>query len=621
MRPEVVERRLNSILNLTCQGKRINGLFRLLACPELWERAYETIAPNKGALTPGVDPTNTLDGFSLERMNRIIAELMAGTYRFAPARRVHIPKPNGKKRPLGIPTADDKLVQAAVKYLLEFVYEPVFSERSHGFRRGRSCHTALTEIQHTWTGVKWLVEVDIVGYFDNVDHDILLNLLRKRIDDERLIGLIGRMLKAGVMEDWTFSRTFSGTPQGGVISPILANIYLHELDEFMEAMKARFERGKERRIHPEYYAIQREIRNRRDKIERRRAGTDETEVPVLVAEFGELRKELLKAPTRDWFDPEYRRLRYCRYADDFLIGIIGSKEDARSIMAEVRTFLAENLKLQVSEEKSGIQKASDGADFLGFHVKAYTQRRVITRRSGQLTVTARAPSDRVQLHVPHDKLIKFVERKRLGNYHTNQGVMRKELTNSSDLAIVMGYNALMRGLAEYYKLGTCWRKQIDRVHHIWWWSLFKTLARKHKCSVAQMVGKLQQGDRAGLRIETEDGKSKLVTVYRTRDTKTTPVARPDVDLIPREVRLTGGRSEIMDRLHAKQCAACPAPEGPIEVHHVRRMRDMVNSPLWQYVRAARTRKRAALCTACHRAHHAGRLQARLDDMDASVGAG
>src|SRR3954451_8560993 len=165
MRTEVVEKRLASLATLSCKGRRINGLHRLLGCPRLWEQAYETIAPNKGALTPGVDPDNTLDGFSLERMERIISKVKDGSYRFQPARRVYIPKPNGKKRPLGIPNADDKLVQAAVKLVLEQIYEPVFSKNSHGFRPGRSCHTALQHVRNVWTGTVWLVDIDVVGFF------------------------------------------------------------------------------------------------------------------------------------------------------------------------------------------------------------------------------------------------------------------------------------------------------------------------------------------------------------------------------------------------------------------------------------------------------------------------
>src|SRR4051794_14139791 len=213
MLPDTVTRRLNSIPDLSQQGKRINGLFRLLEGPDLWGQAYEEIASNKGALTKGVTD-NTLDGFSPERVKSIVARLKEGTYRFTPVRRVYIPKANGKKRPLGIPTADDKLVQSAVKLLLELVYEPVFSNRSHGFRRGRSCHTALTEVRDVWTGMKWLIEVDVVGFFDNIDHDILIRLLARKIDDPRFLRLIRGMLDAGYLEDWTHHPTYSGTPQG-----------------------------------------------------------------------------------------------------------------------------------------------------------------------------------------------------------------------------------------------------------------------------------------------------------------------------------------------------------------------------------------------------------------------
>jgi RNA-directed DNA polymerase len=197
--------------------------------PYLFERAYEKVSLNKGALTPGVDG-KTFDGMSLTKLADIAGRVADGTYRFRPVRRVHIPKGNGKTRPLGIPTVEDRLVQEAVRIILEAIYEPVFLDESHGFRPRRSCHTALNLIKKTWTGCKWLIEVDVRGFFDNIDHDVLLTLLKKRIDDDRFIGLIEGMLKAGYMEDWVLGRTYSGTPQGGVVSPLLANIYLHELD-------------------------------------------------------------------------------------------------------------------------------------------------------------------------------------------------------------------------------------------------------------------------------------------------------------------------------------------------------------------------------------------------------
>ncbi|WP_413990715.1 reverse transcriptase domain-containing protein [Labrys okinawensis] len=619
MQPHTVEKRLGSIIDLSRQGKRINGLFRLLSAPTLWERAYEQIAPNKGALTPGADPENTLDGFSLERMEGIIARIMDGSYRFSPARRQYIPKANGKKRPLGIPTADDKLVQAAVKILLEHVYEPIFSEQSHGFRRGRSCHTALTEIRRTWHGMKWLVEVDIVGYYDNIDHDILLGLLRKRIDDDRLLQLIQRMLKAGYLEDWKFHKTFSGAPQGGVISPILANVYLHELDLFMAKMKERFDKGQKRRRSAAYLEASKGIQIARRKINRRRANGNEEEIPRLLDEIREWERRRLEMPSLDPFDPNYRRLRYCRYADDFVIGVIGSKEDARSLMDEVKTFLAQTLKLEVSAEKSGIRKADEGAMFLGYQLKTYGDGR--TRRTviGGRAVTVRIADDRMQLHVPMEKLARFAERNRLGNLYTDRGEARCEVINNSDVAILTGYNAMMRGLAEYYKLGTLWKQQVGRLYHLWWWSFMKTLSRKHKCSVKTTAERLRNGDRLGLWYEGRH-KRLFMQMFRLKSVEPASASRYVDHQTQMHIHFNG-RTDLVDRLRARVCQACGAKDVPVEIHHVRKMSDMQGTTLWTHVKAARTRKRVVLCRDCHVAHHAGRLQARLDRMNANVGAG
>jgi RNA-directed DNA polymerase len=333
MLPQTIQRRLNSIRHLSRQGKRINGLFRLLLSPLLWERAYTEIAPNPGALTRGVTD-RTLDGFSFERVQTLISQLQDGTYRFTPVRRVYLPKPNGKLRPLGIPTADDKLVQSVVKLLLELIYEPVFSPLAHGFRRHRSCHTALSHIQDTWNGMKWLVDIDVVGFFDNINHEILLGLLRKRIADERFLRLIAGMLRAGYLEDWTFHRTFSGTPQGGVASPILANVYLHELDEFLTALKTRFDRGKTRAVHLPYqylstaicqrrhlidellahgHAVEAEAQKEQGKLARWRPPPSEHQKRRVSYDYARTEPSVqLPTKTRRSLAPDYRRVRSLR---------------------------------------------------------------------------------------------------------------------------------------------------------------------------------------------------------------------------------------------------------------------------------------------------------------------
>jgi len=624
MRAEAVERRLASLRDLSRKGKRLNGLHRLLAHPLIWEQAYEAIAPNQGALTPGVDPDNTLDGFSLERMQGIIDKVKDGTYRFRPVRRHYIPKPNGKLRPLGIPNADDKLVQAAVKLVLEHIYEPVFSSRSHGFRPRRSCHTALEKIQKVWNGVVWLVDVDIVGFFDNIDHGILLNLLRKRVDDEDFLKLIEGMLKAGYMEDWTWHETYSGTPQGGVISPLLANVYLHELDEFMKGLAATFERGHQRRPNPEYRSLFERTRSLRQRISQLAPDSPQAMKDQMIEAYREARTAMQQLPSRDMYDPDYRRLQYIRYADDFLIGVIGSKQEARDVMEEVRRFLATELKLAVSDEKSGIANAADGATFLGYTVRTHNSERRTKRRleGASVTVSRRPPSKKMQLHLPREKLAAFVERKRLGNYHATTGTMRPEFENNSDLEIIVAYNAVIRGLAEYYKLGTGWRGEISPVCKVWWFSLMKTLANKHKCSIRTVCRKLLSRHNGERGIWTETGKGrKFVAIFRTMQIVDKKRVKPEsLDKVVSD-RWTLARTDMVDRLRAKQCEVCSATDVPLEIHHVRRLADTSSLSLGARLMTARRRKRTALCHDCHVALHRGTLEQRLDHLKANVGAG
>jgi len=216
---------------------KFERLYRNLYNPNFYLIAYQNIYSNKGSMTKGIDG-KTLDGMGMERINRIIKKLKDNSYQPNPVRRQYIPKTNGKLRPLGIPSADDKLVQEIVRMILESIYEEGFSKQSHGFRPKRSCHTALEQIQRTYTGIKWFVEGDIKGCFDNIDQHILVGILRRKIHDEQFITLIWKFLRAGYMENWIYNETYSGAAQGSVISPILANIYMNELDVFMQAYKS-----------------------------------------------------------------------------------------------------------------------------------------------------------------------------------------------------------------------------------------------------------------------------------------------------------------------------------------------------------------------------------------------
>lgn len=315
-----VIRRLETLGEISKQGKPLNGLFRLLDNPILWHEAYANIYANDGAITPGTDNT-TLDGFSEQRVASIIARLKNGSYRFHPARRTYVPKKNGKKRPLGISSGDDKLVQEVVRIILERIYEPMFENSSHGFRPGRSPHTALEQIENQWSSIKWVVDMDIRSYFDTINHELLMALLAKKIEDTRFLHLIQAMLDAGYLEEWTYHATYSGVPQGSICAPILANVYLHELDLFMKDMKERFEKGKKRKKNLAYsrhsYTIQR-LRKEIDNLKGKKGEEDTLQALYQeIRQVDTLRKQL---PSGDPFDTEYKRLYFCRRPPHNIMG-------------------------------------------------------------------------------------------------------------------------------------------------------------------------------------------------------------------------------------------------------------------------------------------------------------
>lgn len=338
-------------------------LYRYMLRPDLYFIAYKNLYANKGASTQGID-NDTADGFSKEKIDRIIQSLSDESYQPKPVRRKYIQKKGNskKKRPLGIPTFTDKLVQEVLRMILEAVYEPIFSNNSHGFRPEKSCHTALNSIKKEFTGTTWFVEGDIKGCFDNINHHVLVDIIGRKIKDARLIKLVWKFLRAGYIEDWKYHTTYSGSPQGGIISPLLANIYLNELDKFAEKTAKAFYKKRDREHTKEYDAVMNALVLVKYHL-KKATGQQKSD---LLKQKKRLQRQLRKIPCSSQTD---KVMKYVRYADDFIIGVKGEKIDCEKIKKQFADFISQELKMELSEEKTLITHSSQFARFLGYDIR------------------------------------------------------------------------------------------------------------------------------------------------------------------------------------------------------------------------------------------------------------
>ncbi|HEL1743504.1 TPA: reverse transcriptase [Streptococcus suis] len=576
------------------QDKPLERAYKLLFNRELYLIAYAKLYPNNGAMTKGVTE-ETIDGMSIQKIDMIIEQLRQETYYWRPARREYIPKKNGKHRPLGIPVWSDKLLQEVIRMILEAYYEPQFSEHSHGFRPKRGCHTALQEIQ-TWKGTRWFIEGDISSYFDTIDHDVLITMLSRQIQDGRFIRLIKNMLEAGCLDDWKFHKTISGTPQGGVISPLLANIYLHQFDKWVgEELIPQYTRGKKQKANSAYNRLSRRIKCYQDKGDYKKAHQ-------LIVE----RRNL---PSVDTYDTSYRRLRYVRYADDFILGFTGSKAEAKAINKQIGDFLNTKLSLELSQEKTLITHATgESAKFLGYEIKAQRVNDYIDNKG------RRSANGVIALFVPAS----VIESKCRQYMKNGKAIHRNNLLHDDDFSIVQTYQQEYRGLVQYYILA----QNLSWFSKVYWYmetSLLKTLAFKHKSSINKMLAKYKTTT-----TSTNGRTVPCLQVVVPREDKPPLVAtwggislsykkKAVIEDAPYQVY--GGRTELIKRLLANKCELCGSEEN-IEVHHIRKLADLNKHngklvPKWKEIMSARCRKTLVTCRDCHHAIHNGSINTRL----------
>lgn len=570
-------------------------LYRYLLRPDIYYVAYQHLYSNKVAGTKGVTD-DTADGFSEIYIENIIEALKNEMYQPKPVRRTYIKKSNGKMRPLGLPVFTDKLIQEAIRMILEAIYEPIFSDYSHGFRPARSCHTALAQIKKEFTGARWFIEGDIKGCFDNINHAVLVEIINQKIKDARFLKLIRSFLKAGYMEDWKYHKTYSGCPQGGIISPILANIYLNELDRHVMKIKKEFDVATKARYTPEYTKLV----GLRQRLHNKIKNSNGIEREKLIEEYKSATAQMLKLPAKQCDD---KKIKYVRYADDFLIAVNGNRQDCEKIKQELTEFISTTLKMELSQEKTLITHSNTPARFLGYDVRVRRDQQI--KPKGKFKT--RSMNNKVELSIPFkDKIEKFLFSNGIVKQRSDNGklepIHRPQLLNRTDLEIVTIYNAELRGICNYYGLASNFNKLIY-FNYLMEYSCLKTLAGKHRSKVSK------------IRAMYKDGTGKWAIPYETKtvikkmyfanyaDCK----GKKFTDIVPQTAKnYSHDVTTLESRLKAKICEVCGCTESDrYEIHHVNKVKNLKGKSEWEKIMIAKRRKTIVVCHKCHMAIHHG----------------
>lgn len=457
---------------------RYHRLYKLISSKELLSAAYNEIKSKPGNITPGTDLT-TLDGFSINIIDKLSKSLENETFEFTSVKRVYIPKMNGKIRPLGIPNVKDKVVQKAITILLTLIYEPSFSEKSFGFRPNRSTHSALREISR-WNGTTWVIEGDIKGFFDNINHKKLIEIINRKIADQRFIDLIWKLLRAGYLEEGTFKPSTIGVPQGGVISPILSNIYLDVFDKYIE--KKISELSSDKRLISKDNPIATKLNWELSKLNKI---YDKTKSPETLRMIRKLRSQRNQNSARVRSDV---RIRYTRYADDWVIGVIGPLSLAQNLKNDVKIFLKDELLLELNEDKTFITHIpSRKAKFLG--VEFFILRRscspYIVRKLSNHGKLIYSRINNIHFHLPYRQIIKSL---------TDKGFIKVKFVNLKKIlmpfaitkwifldhrSILVKYNSVNNGLHNYFHFVDNIAK-FGKIQYFIHHSCAKTIARKYR---------------------------------------------------------------------------------------------------------------------------------------------
>lgn len=570
-------------------------LIHAICHPDVLMLAYEQIKSNPGNMTPGCTK-ETLDGMSLQWIQDTSDKLRAGKFQFGLARRLLIPKV-GKPflRPLTMGSPREKVVQKAMALVLWELFEPIFLDSSHGFRPGRGCHSALCMVDRDFRGGKWVIEADLTKCFDSIPLDQLMMVLARHIHCTKTLALIKSGLKAGyiVMGNIVTDEKM-GTPQGSVLSPLLCNIYLHELDLFMQKIISHNTKGKTRRFfkNPEYGKLQ----NLTNKAQ-------------LTSEVRELRRKMWLLHSKDQFDPNFRRVAYVRYADDFVICVTGPRKMAVDILGQTERFIKSTLGLEINAEKTLLTKFSHGIHFLGATI---TNRKVTEKPIKMVGGIKVGVSPGISFHAPIAKLLERLTTRGYLRWSNALGrnvpTALRSMVNMDHHTIVQLYNAVIRGLLNYYSFADN-RKSLGALIHGLKMSCALTLALKYKLRTASKAykafGSLLACQETGLKLAIPNTFARLDHKIK--------FAVGTGDLVhPNQIIKLSDSNGLTKSSMNHACIICHHPV--VEMHHVRKLKELPNGLHldWLHMQMADiNRKQVPLCAL----HHHGLLNNKLSTQE------
>nr|QFP99055.1 hypothetical protein [Rhizaria sp.] len=571
-------------------------LFRILRHDDTWVSVYQKLSASTGSKISDVDG-KTIDGTSLFRLQKIKVAVLSGEFKWSNIKRVFIPKGGGKMRFLGIPTFNDRIVQGVLKLILEAIYEPTMSVFSHGFRPGKSQHSALRTIRKNFGGVKWIIEGDIAKFFDTVNWTVLMNILRIRIKDEKFLKLIQGGLKAKIiLPDGLVSSSGMGISQGGIISPLLSNIYLDQMDCYINMYKKKFDKGERRANSSAYNRV------------------------LKTMGMSEVRKLGLRKT--DPLDPKFRRLHYVRYANDFLIGLIGTKDESEDLKKNLSEFLRENLKLLQHPEKMLITNSKGYVKFLGYSIGfkeiSYNMRINGVYRSCRRRI--------LTLMVDMNKVIKTLADAKFCKLNGEPLPCFQYLHQPQSVSL-MRVNAVLRGYVNYFRLCNNFRRSLNRIRYILQHSLAKMFAAKFKLKTRAAVFKIA-GPVFARRLGPPKGKKAMGSTDNDLDLtsevsikipameygKLTDFPKPDLATTSKKLSkhfyCPVEKAKVYYIRGAKAfnlpCVNCGSKE-KVEMHHVKAIGNLKKgmNALRKAIIASK-RKQIPLCFICHRKEHLNR---------------